>query len=82
MFGALIRAGPYLLFTALMAGVLAWVMQFLLQPIAAAPGAQDHMLYNALSVFTDPAVPIIIGGVTIVVGLLVAAIVDSSPGVS
>jgi len=82
MFGALIRAGPYLLFTGLIAGVLAWVMQFLMQPMAATPGAQDSMLYNALSVFTDPAVPIIIGGVTIVVGLLVAAIVDSSPGVS
>jgi len=82
MFGALIRAGPYLLFTVLMAGVLAWVMQYLMQPIAAAPGAQDHMLYNALSVFTDFRVIVIIGGVTIVIGLLVTAIVDSSPGVS
>jgi hypothetical protein len=82
MFGYLIRAGPQLLFTALMAGVLAWIMQYLMQPIAAAPGAQDSMLYNALGVFTDPAVPIIIGGVTVVIGLLVTAIVDSSPGVS
>jgi len=82
MFGALIRAGPYLVFTALMAGVLAWVMQYLMQPIAATSGAQDSMLYNALTVFTDFRVIVIIGGVTIVVGLLVTAIVDSSPGVS
>ena len=82
MFGAFLRAGPYVLFTVLIGGVLAWIMQYLMQPIAAAPGAQDSMLYNALGVFTDPAVPIIIGGVTVVIGLLVTAIVDSSPGVS
>jgi len=82
LFGYLIRAGPQLLFTALMAGVLAWIMQYLMQPIAAAPDAQGSMLYNVLSVFTDFRVIVIIGGVTIVVGLLVSAIVDSNPGVS
>ena len=82
MFGAFLRAGPYLLFTVLIGGVLAWIMQYLMQPIAAAPDAQGSMLYNVLSVFTDFRVIVIIGGFTIVVGLLVSAIVDSSPGVS
>jgi hypothetical protein len=75
-FARWIRAPAYLLLGTFGALLLAWIMQFLLQPVAAVPGAKDSLLYETLNLFTEPEPAVLIVALGVMVGLVYGAVVD------
>lgn len=75
-FSRWIRAPAYLMLGTFAALLLSWIMQFLLQPVAAVPGAKDSLLYEGLNLFTSPEPAVLIVALATMVGLVYSAVVD------